>query len=93
MSLLGYARSLFRDFQSYLRNVVGLNEYDTRLKLREFNSNFVTYEKHPGVNSIKVISEAVCTMGDHEGTLKIEYDGISIKQNLFQNVLVELSER
>ena len=33
--LLGYARSLFRDFESYLRVVVGLDEEDIQLILKE----------------------------------------------------------
>ena len=38
----------------------------------------------------KDISEAVFTMGDHEGTLKIEYDDITMKIKLDILVLVEL---
>ena len=41
---MGYARSLFRDFESYLRIVVGLDEDDIRLTLKQYNANFVTYE-------------------------------------------------
>ena len=67
--LMGYARSPFRDFESYLRIVVGLDEGDIQLILKQNNSNFVTYELSPGIYTIKDISEAVYTMGDHEGTL------------------------
>ena len=35
--LLGYAGSLFRDFESYLRNVVGFDEEDIQLILKLFN--------------------------------------------------------
>ena len=35
ISLLGYARSLFRDFESYLRILVGLDEEDIQLILKE----------------------------------------------------------
>ena len=40
--ILGYARSPFRDFESYLRIVVGLDENDNQLILKQCNSNFVT---------------------------------------------------
>ena len=40
--LMGYARSPFRDFESYLRIVVSLDEDDIQLILRQYNSNFVT---------------------------------------------------
>ena len=41
---MGYARSLFEDFESYLRIVVGLNKDDIRLILKQYNANFFTYE-------------------------------------------------
>ena len=79
MFLMGYARLPFRDFESYLRNVVGLDEDDLQLILKQCNSNFVTYEIVPGIYSIKDSSEAVHSMGDHEGTLQIEYDDVTMK--------------
>ena len=79
MFLMGYARSPFRDFESYLRIVVGLDEDDIQLILKQYNSNFVTYEKLPGIYSVKDISQVVYTMGDHEGTIKIEYSDITMK--------------
>ena len=51
--LLGYARSPFRDFESYLRIVVDLDEDDVQLILKQYNSNFVTYEPSPRIYSIK----------------------------------------
>ena len=47
--LMGYARSLFRDFKSYLRVVIGLDEDDIQLVLKQYKSNFVYYEIVPGV--------------------------------------------
>ena len=79
---MSYARSPFRDFESYLRTVVGFNEDDIRWILKENNINFVTYELTPGIYKIEDISDAVYTMGDHEGTLQIEYDDISRKSKL-----------
>ena len=50
--------------------------------LKIYNSKFVTYELVPGIYSNKDISEAVYTIGDHEGTLKIGYDDFSMKTKL-----------
>ena len=41
--LMGYARSPFRDFESYLTIIVGLDEDDIQLILKQYNSNFLTY--------------------------------------------------
>ena len=57
--IMGYARSPFRDFESYLRIVVGLDEDDIQLIFRQYSSVFVTSEKPPGVYLIKDISEAM----------------------------------
>ena len=38
--LLNYSRSQFRDFESYLRIRVGLDEEDIQLILKEYNSHF-----------------------------------------------------
>ena len=58
--------------------VVGWED-EIQLFLKQYNSNFVTYEILPGNNTIKNFSEAVYTMGDHEKTLQIEYNDISMK--------------
>ena len=88
---LGYVRSPFRDNTSYFRIVVGLDDYDIQLILSQNNSNFITYEITPVIYTIKDTSEAVYTIGDHEGTLQIEYDDISMKTKIFfKLVLVEL---
>ena len=84
---MGNARSLFRDLESYLRIVVGLGEEDIQLTLKQYISIFVTYWITPGFYSIKEKSEAVYTMGDHEGTLKIEYGDISMKRKLILTLL------
>ena len=82
MLLMGYATSIFRDSESYLRLVIGVDEDDSRISLKQYNSKFVTYKIPPGINSYKDSSEAVCTMGDHDWTLRIEYDDISMKTKL-----------
>ena len=45
---MGYARSPFRDFESYLRIVIGLHEDDIQMILEQYNANFVTYEIDTG---------------------------------------------
>ena len=80
--LLGYARSPFSDFESYLKIVNSLDEHDIQLILKQYISSFVTYKIDPGIYSIEDISKVVYTMGDSEGTLKIEYNDISMKTKL-----------
>ena len=62
--------------------VVGLDEDDILLVLKQYSSNFGTYDLSLGVYSFKDISEEVNTMGDHEGSLQIEYDDIRMKIKL-----------
>ena len=80
--LMGYARSPFRDFESYLRIFVGLEEDNIRLILKQYNEKFVTYELDPGNYTIEDIQKAVYFLGDHEGTLQIEYDDLNKKVKL-----------
>ena len=77
--LMGYARSLFRDFESYLRIVVGLDEHDIRLFSKQYNANYVTYELDPSKYTIEDLQKAVYPLGDHEGTLQIDYDDLNKK--------------
>ena len=80
--LMGYARSPFRDFESYLRIFVGLEEDNIRLILKQYNEKFVTYELDPGNYTIVDLKKAVYPLGDHEGTLQIEYDDLNKKVKL-----------
>ena len=80
--LLGYARSPFRDFESYLRIVIGLEEDNTQLILKQYNEKFVTYELDPGKYTIEDLQKAVYPEGDHEGTLQIKYDDLNKKVKL-----------
>ena len=63
--LMGYDRSLFRDFGSFLRIVIGLDEDDIQLILKQYSSNFVTSELDPGIQTIKDLQEAVYPLGGH----------------------------
>ena len=80
--LMGYARSPFRDFESYLRIFVGLEEDNIRLILKQYNEKFVTYELDPGNYTIEDLKKAVYPLGDHAGTLQIEYDNLNKKVKL-----------
>ena len=50
--------------------------------LQQHNSNFVTHEIPPNIYTIKDISEAVYTIGDHEGTQQLEYDDVCMETKL-----------
>ena len=80
--LMGYARSPFRDFESYLRIFVGLEDDNIRLILKQYNEKFITYELDPGNYTIEDLQKAVYPLGDHEGTLQIEYDDLNKKVKL-----------
>ena len=71
MLLLGYARYPVPGFGSYLRFVLGLDEHDIQLNLKQYNSNFIIFERPPGIYSFEDISYVVHTMGDHQATLGI----------------------
>ena len=81
--LMGYARTPFRDFEGFLRIVVGSDEDDIQLISKQYNANFVTYELDPGIYTIEDLQEVVYPLGDHEGTLQIEYDDLNKKTKLF----------
>ena len=80
--LLCYVRSPFRDFESYLRIVVGLDEKDIQLILKQYISQFITYELSPGIYTIQDISHAVRTFYGHVGRLQIEYVDIHMKTKI-----------
>ena len=79
---MGYARSPVRDFESYLTIALGFDEDDIQLILKQNKSNFVTYQLFPVVYTIKDNVKSVYTMGDQKGTLKIQFDDISMKTKL-----------
>ena len=80
--LFGYSASSFRDFENYLRLVVGLDEGDIQLILKEYNSHFITYELTPGIYTIQDISEAIQTFSGHQETIQLEYDDISMRATI-----------
>ena len=80
--LSNYSRSKFRDFESYLRIRVGLDEEDIQLTLEEYNSHFVTYELSPGIYTIQDFSEIINTFSGHKGVIEIEYNDITMKTKI-----------
>ena len=80
--LFGYKASSFRDFESYLRLVIGLDVGDIQLILKEYNSHFITYELTPGIYTIQDISEAIQTFSGHQETIQLEYDDISMRTTI-----------
>ena len=72
--LLGYCASSFRDFESCLRLVVGLDEEDIQLILKAYNSHFITYQLTTGIYTMQDISDATKTFSGHEVTIELEYN-------------------
>ena len=79
---MGYVRPPFPNFETYLRIVVGLNEDDIQLVLKQYNSNFVIDELFPETYTIKDFSKAVYTLSEQEKSLETEYEDISMKIKL-----------
>ena len=80
--LMAYARSPFRDFESFLRMTGDLDEDDIRLMLKQYNEKFITYELDPGNYTLEDLQKAVYPLGDYEGTLQIKYGDTNNKVKL-----------
>ena len=85
-----YIRSVFQDFESFLRTQIDLSEDDVKLVLDEYNSSFITYELQPGIYTFKDISEALFNILQSEypvpsNTIVIEFDDITRKTILVVN--------
>ena len=87
MLLTAYARSPFRDFECYLRIVIGLDEDDFQLILKQYNANSITYVLPRAIYSIKDISEVAYTMAILKGHYKLDIMNLAWKQNVFWPVL------
>ena len=55
--MTNYVHSPFRDFESYLRVLGGLNGDDFQLILKQDKSKFITYKFTPGVHTFRDLSE------------------------------------
>ena len=64
-----YTRSVFQDFESFLRTQMDLVEDHIKLVLDAYNSSFITYEIPPGIHTSKDISEVLLNF------LQSEYKG------------------
>ena len=53
MSLMGYVTSQFRDFESCLRIKVGLVEDDIQLIIKQYDTNFITYQTYQAFTQSK----------------------------------------
>ena len=89
MILLAYAKSPFRDFETYLRIVVRLDEEDIQLILKEYNSHFITYQLPPGIYLIQDIFDPINTFSGHMETIQIKYDDISMKSKILLKYIDE----
>ena len=83
----GYVRSVFQDFESYLRTEVDLVQDDIKLVIDEYNSSFVTYELDPGIYTFEDISEALFNILEYEypesdSKVIIEFGDITRKTKL-----------
>ena len=54
-----YRRSVFQDFESFLRTEIDLVEDDIRLVLDKNIPSFITYELQPGIYTFKDLSQAL----------------------------------
>ena len=82
-----YTRSVFQDFEKFLRTQIDLVEDDIKLVLDEHNSSFITYELEPGIYTFKDISEALFNLlqSGYPGpsnVIIIEHDDITGKTKL-----------
>ena len=82
-----YTRSVFQDFESFLRTQIDLVEDDIKLVLDEYNSNFITYELEPDIYTFKDLSEALFNiLQTHypgpSNVIDIQYDDITMKTKL-----------
>ena len=85
--LAGYTRSVFQDFEIYLRTEVDLVEDDVKLVFDEYNSSFITYELDLGIYTFKDISEALLKIlqpeyDGYHNTIDIEHDDITMRTKL-----------
>ena len=52
-------KSPLRDFESYFRNLAGLNEDDIQLILKQYNSKFFTYKISSGLCTYTELAEVL----------------------------------
>ena len=82
-----YVRSVFQDFESFLRTETDLVEDDIKLVLDKYNSSFMTFELTPGIYTFQDLSQALFNIFQPEypgpiNVIDIEFDDITRKGNL-----------
>ena len=85
-----FTRSVFQDFESFLRTQIDLVESDIKLVLDEYNSTFVTHEIGPGIYTYKDLSIALFNILQQEypssnSEILIRLDDITRKTKLVDN--------
>ena len=86
--LSAYNKSVFLDFENYLRTVVDLAEDDIRVVLDEYNSNLITDEIKPGIYTFKDLSEVLTKISQFgfdgfNNSNNIEFNDITMKTKFF----------
>ena len=79
--LPGYIKSVFQDFESYLR------KDNIKLVLDDYNSGFFTYDLDPGIHTFQDFSEVPlkCLQPKYDRyriAIDIEYDDIAMKNKM-----------
>ena len=69
--LIDYVHSPFRDFESYLRVLTGLNEDNFQLILTQYNSKIVTYKISTGAYAYKDLFEVLSGGFENEFEIRI----------------------
>ena len=85
-----YTRTVFQDFESFLRTQIDLVEDDVKLVLNEYNSSFITYELNLGIYNYRDLSEALFHILQSEypssgSEILIRLDDITRKTKLVVN--------
>ena len=86
--LSGYSRSVFQDFESYLRTEIDLVQDDIKLVLDKYKSSFITFEIDSCIYTFKDLSEVLFKIlksqyeNTGEDSFYIEYDDITMKTKL-----------
>ena len=65
-----------------MRIVVGLDEEDIQLSLKQYNSHFITFELTPGIYTIQEISSTIHTFSGHSEIIQIEHDDITMETKI-----------
>ena len=85
---MNYTQSSFRDFESNLRILTGLNEDDIQLIIKQYNSKFISYEISPVIYTFKDISEVLSRGFEKEFEIRGEIQPIT-KYDKSDSIIIE----